>query len=988
MVYKSTKGVENSIEAALMDVRAQAFMEPERRAQLSTDLQAIRSDISTVLDTLPETIANAIRRSQEQAIAEELPDSSGGEESTHPQPQADRSGPEGSDSASLAPGSTEASVVAEGGVAQEDVEPIVAAETTSDPVLERLVLTVENLQVNVVSMIEKYGEMAELVAQTARAPPPHDSPDFAVVTGLVASEHPPRAPTVEERLSAVEEQLTAAARTTEPLIEPSTSASGEDPPEAPLPPLPILRGNPNPGPSLGYFGPPASVPVAASPAATEASEPAAEEPMTEVVEDQESSEAEEFTAAALPPPGPNFLEELKAMSRGLTDLLHLVSEGQTHMHHEMQLEFLRVIDTIKPPETEEDRVRKQEEENRRVLEDEKRAVDAEQFRIAEEKRIEEEEAAASKAAEERILALDRISMIPDLIPSLEAINQNLELKADVLTTEFRDGMGELMTGTAAVEGHIVACLNKLQLIVDGNIQDSTVVNETKFLFEGFGAKLQESIDANASDSEDLKAQVAEAIKKTEDVIVLVEDVKRIGEQSLSVQEELQKQIGEWHQKHDEGIESLGIKHGESWEAWNKRHDDWRVIHGNSIGSLFALHDRQDRSLRDCDEARRGHHEELKGWHKTHDDRLEELEKRRCHCCMPEPSHDVDPSAEADGSEDVTGSTGPHALPFNCRGGDANDTDPCTRRIRGVIEEFLKQILPGHDPETASILSRSTSGVITTEPRGHDGAGVEGEDNPSEERPSSPNLSFTTRNTSGVIVPEPSIHASTAGPSDSLHSDAIPRGEAASYHGAVNPTIEGVDAAAAHVTTENSAARSFPTPPIQGSLPQALYDLLRPFFHPESVELASRTKELEDLQEKFDASQKDWEDNQDRLYTTIQNNNRELEELKSERQHMEEEFLRHQSRWNQEDASHQQTIARIQNDLDNALQDKENLYRSKFYFLAFLLFASMYAFFMRPFCFIVLQKVHYVLIHSLLLINLISRVGSEAKSFKSIASLCY
>ncbi|KAG0282835.1 hypothetical protein BGZ96_012800 [Linnemannia gamsii] len=935
MVYKSTKGVENSIETALMDIRAQAFMEPERRAQFSTDLQAIRSDISTVLETLPETIASAIKRAQEPSIDEELTDASEGQGSLHYQPQVERSGPEGSESVVLVPGSNDESAAVEEGISQEDVELIVEAETP-DLVIEKLVLTVENLQASIVSMIEKYGELAELVAPTplAPTPPPRDSPDPAVITESEASEPPPRAPTVEERLSVVEEQLAAAVRTTEPFTESSASVSGENPTEAPLPPLPILRGNPNPGPSRGYFGPPASDPTAASSETAETSDPAAEGFKTEVIEDQESSEAEDFTAAALPSPGPNFLEELQAMNRRLTDLLNLVSEGQTHMHQEMQLEFLRVIDTIKPPETEEDRVRQRGDEDRRVLEDERRIAEAQQFKVAEEKRIAKEEAAASKAAEERILALDRISMIPDLIPSLEAVNQNLELKAEALTVEVRDGMSELKAGTAAVEGHIVACQNKVQLIVDGNIQDSTVVNETKFLVEGFGAKLQESIDANASDGEVLKAQVVEAIKKTEDVIVLVEDVKRISEQSLTVQEELQKQIGEWHQKHDEGIEVLGIKHGECWEAWNRKHDDWRLTHGDSIGSLFSLHDRQDRSLRDYDETRRYHHEELQGWHKIHDGRLEELEKRRCHCCMPEPIPDVDPSAEADGNGDVIGGSAPRALPIDCYGGDTSNTDPCTRRVRGVIEEFLRQILPGFDPQAASSLSHSASGVIATEPRGLDGASVAGENDPSEERPSSPSLSFTTRNSSEVIAPEPNILiTTTTGLNDSLHPDAIPRGEAASYHGAVDPTIESVDATVAHITTEtpaegsnHSAERSLPNPPIQGSLPQALYDLLRPFFHPESIELATRTKELETLQEKFDNSQKEWEDNQDRLYTTIQNNNRELEELKTERQHMEKEFSACQSRWNREDILYQQTIARIQNDLDNSLQDKENLYR--------------------------------------------------------------
>ena len=931
MVFKSTKGVETRIESALEDVRAQALMEPERRAEFSNDLQAIRTDIFAVLNTLPESVVSAIKRSQEPVIPEGMPE--GSEEAIDLQSSMDRSGP-GSESASLAPaGSIVATDAVEVTPPDADVVSVVEAELPkSDPVIERLVLTVENLQASIASMVEKYGELAELVAPPTQAPmpTPRDIQE-SIIVDPEAPEPPPRKPTVEDRLRAVEEQLSAAAaRTTiteTEAPESSVAAAGEDPVEAPLPPLPIQRGNPNPGPSPGYLGQSGSAAAFTSAAAADASDPSADESKTEIVEEQVPSDAvEEMTAAALSPPRLNFLEELESMSKSLTELLHIVSEGQTHMHQEMQREFLRVIHTIKPPETEEDRARKAEAERRARIKE----IEAERFQVAEEKRIKEEQEAAHKAAEERTLALDRISMIPNLMNSLEGVNYHLGQKSDAATAEIREGLNALKTGTAAVEGHVVACLNKVQLIVDGNIQDSSVLNEIKYQIEEFDAKLEGVI---RTDDEALKVQVAEAIKKTEDVIVVVEDVKKISEKTLSVQEELQKQIGEWLQKQDDGIETLGTKHGELWDAWYKKYDEewqaWRQVHEDSIGNLINLHDRQDHSFLEHVEARRGHHEELQGWHKTHDGRLEELEKRRCHCCMPEPVLASDPAVEVDG-QSVTGGTAPRARTIHRCGGDAGDINPCTRRIRELLEEFLKQILPGYDPETASILSHSTSGFIAIEPRGLDSASVEGD--PSGERPTSPGLSFTTRNTSGVIVPEPSIHATTTRPTGIFHPDVIPRGEAATYQGAVDPTLEGTDVTEAdHVTTEAPAEgsaeaveRSLPTPPIQVQLPQALYDLLRPFFHPESDVLVTRTKELENLQSMFESSEKEWQDNEDRLLTTIKEQNREMGKLR-------------------------QQMDQIRADLDSATQETLNLCKSKPYHFSALLFIPFCIFFLCSTC---------------------------------------
>ncbi|KAG0212324.1 hypothetical protein BGX33_003694 [Mortierella sp. NVP41] len=954
MVFKSTKGVENSIQSALVDVRAQAMMEPERRLQFSNDLNDIRTEVSAVFNTLPETIASAIKNSQEPVVVE-------GEAIAENQAFQDR----------CAPGANATEFAPDADSPQSDSEPPVEEEPKPDPVMEKLVSTVETLQASIASMVEKYGELANLVAPLPRppTPPSRDSEEPAVADDPEVPEPPPREPTVEERLKAVEKRLAAGKATSDAPASSEPAASTHA--EAPLPTLPVSRaGNPNPGPSPGYLGRSASVVAAATEAVDAAVPLAADSSMEEVID-----EPVEVTAASLPtaPPGPNFMEELEAMNRSLTDLLNVVNEGQNSLHHEMQREFQRVIHTINPPETEEDRVRRREAENRARLEEIEstriRALEAERFKNAEDERIKEEEkqkqgeeAAAQKAAEERSLALERISMIPNLMNSLEGVNYHLGTKSDELMKEVSDGLGDLKIGTAAVEEQVAACLNKVQLVVDGSIQDSSVLNEIKYQVGEFGAKLEESIKT-CCDDDVLKAQVAEAIKKTKDVTAMVEDVKKISEKSLTVQEELQKQLGEWHQKQDEGIEALAKKHGESWEAWYKKHEEewtaWRQTHGDSLVSLISLHDRQDRTLHDWGESRREHREQLQEWHRTHDGRLEELEKRHCHCCSPDPVEDptadtvddpaADPNAPVEFDDKSIKTDGPATRPptIHCCGGDAGDTDPCTRRMRELLEEFLQRILPGYNPDCVTFESHSTSGVIVPEPRGLNGEGIEEEGDPSEERPTSPGLTFTTRATSGIIVPEPGLPMS--GAAGSYHTGTIPRGEAADYHGAAGLATEGVDVTAAHFATAapsangsvRSSPRQLPPPPGQDALPQELYDLLRPYFYSdvsasaaassgsESVVVAALRKELAKLQEKFETVHQESLDNEgsvDRLMTTALEKNRELDELKADRAQIIQDFEARQSEWGSEATSYQQELAKTRSDLENVRQENLRLYR--------------------------------------------------------------
>ncbi|KAF9906529.1 hypothetical protein EC991_000536 [Linnemannia zychae] len=933
MVFKSTKGVESRIDTALEGIQAQVAMEPESRLQLSNDLQALRSEITVALTSLPDAVASAVRRSQEPIILEEIPVE--GNDAIPVELTMARSGTESRVDTEFA--AVDAS--------QADIEgPAVEAAVipTPDPVMERLAFIVETLQNGIASLVEKYGELSERILPVRPpTPPPRDS---VAPTHPEAPVPPPREPTVEDRLNALEERLTAT-RTVEATTlsldaaaeaTASTLASGGEASEGTNPPAPTVRaGNPNPGPSPGYLGRSPSV-IAAVSSATDNSGASAAEPEIEAIETQKlnNAPAVEITESALPPiSAPNFMEELEAMNRCLTDLLNTVNDGQIHLHQEMQREFLRVIHTIHPPETEEDRVRKREAENqarieeieansRRVVEEERRAVEAEQFRLAEEKRRREEETAAQKAAEERNVALERISMIPNLLGSLEAVNYHFGQKTNELQSDVREGFGELRAGTAAVESQVTACLNKVQLIVDGNIQDSSVLNEIKYQVDVIETKLEEPIRV---DDEALKAQVAEAIKKTENVIFLVEDVKKISEKSLMVHEELQKQIGEWHQKQGGEIEALDKKHGETWEAWYKKHDDdwkvWRQTYGDSQGHLVSLHDHQTRSFHDFIEVGRGYHEELQGWHKAHDEKLGELDKRRCRCCMPVPSAAVE-------SESINDCPLPsHQPTVGCCRANASDTDACSRCVRELLEEFLQRILPAYNPGATSSLS--SSGVIAAEPRDSRGGGVEGD--PTELRPDSAGFSFTTNNASRIIVPEPSIQATTAAPTGSLDPATIPRGEAASYHGAVGEVTEGVGVTAA---SHEGTLQALPTLAGHSSLPQTLYNILLPFLNSdfnasatsavaESTALAAKTKELEDLQTKFELTQREALDNEERYLTTIRQKTREIEESANHREKMEEEFHARQAEWHETVTSYQRELTKARKDLDNVQTSYNN-----------------------------------------------------------------
>ncbi|KAG0378061.1 hypothetical protein BGX24_004822 [Mortierella sp. AD032] len=951
MVFKSTKGVESRIETALDEVRAQSAMEPGRHAELSNDLQALRTEISATLNNLPETVASAIKRSQDPVILEELPGPS--DDSIDLQLPMNRSGPVTS---------AETHIADAPDVPQPDAEPIVESSAEEvlqpDPVMEKLVLIVETLQNGIASLVEKYSELAERVPPPQPpTPPPRDS---VVPIDPEAPEPPPREPPTS---------LDADATLSAP------ASGGEETAQDSAPPAPAMRaGNPNPGPSPGYLGRSPSVIAAVSAASAEASGSSAEESKTEIVESQETSDDGDAAAAATtvaegtettphPTSAANFLIELESMNRNLTDLLHTVNEGQLYLHQEIQREFMRVIDTIRPQETEEDRMRMREAENRarleeveansrRAVEEERRAVEAEQFRIVEEQRLREASAAAQRAAEERSLALERISMIPNLMASLEAVSHHLEQKANELQGEVRGGFGELQVGTASVEAQIMACLNKVQLIVDGNIQDSSMLNEIKFQVGEIEAHLLEgSIKIG---DEALKAQVAEAIKKMEDVIEIVEDSKKINEKSLTVQEELQIQIGEWHQKQDGEIEALGKRHEESWEAWYTKHDDewqrWRLMHGDSQGHLVNLHIQQDRSFQNFLEDRRAQHEELQGWHKAHDGRLEELEKRCCHCFMPATT--ITEAVDSNDKSTTNGPLPPRLPTVDCRRGGAGDTDPCSRHVRDLLEEFLQRILPGYNPNGITPAAHLTLRVNAPEPRAPSGAGVGGD--PVEQGPTSPGLSYTTRGTSGIIVPEPSIHATATVSDGSLHSTAIPRGEADSYHGAVGEATNGVESTAADIAAATPAegstrpsSRSLPNPPGQIPLPQALYDLLLPIFNPdvaasaasavaESAALATKIKELEDLQERFETIHREAVDNEDRLMITIGEKTREYEELVMERERMEQVSLARQAEWHETAGSYQQELAKVRADLDharsgydNARLENTNLYRMGF-----------------------------------------------------------
>ncbi|KAG0198091.1 hypothetical protein BGX28_008423 [Mortierella sp. GBA30] len=695
-VYRRTASVDNRIHEVLEQVSNHTGIEQDQRIKFSEELAAMRSEILSVLTSLPDTVIHALKRSSEgvhvtsvqngqsvAAVGESASYAPGSfpTEATSFIPGA-RSGPPG---LGLRPMSGSGSRIlgmpglekerdqnvinsAHERGSQQGIEqpgpiapiPSLTSNSNPDPTLGHLIQTVESLQTSIASMIEKYSEISTLIASLP--PQPQSQPQHQPSsTSPDAPEPPPRDPSqIENRIRILEDllfQMTQGPKRS--MYENSAGA---------YPPLPSeigpgpARGSqpPPPAPGYGYIRPRSMVNEAA--AGVPSSSVSGAQGGT-----QRNTEASGSTFSR------DFREELESMSRNLTELLNIVtatttnlSEGQNYLHHEIKRDIQRVIDTIQPPEIEEDPIQRQarlhqeqlaetERLKKKAIVDQEAAIEAERKRLADERVAMEAEATAKKVAMERAQTMEYVSMIPNLLNFVERANYHQEGKADEVLNEVK----ETKAVVTKVESTLELCHTDVQNILQGCIQDSSVLLMIQDQVDNISSGIQGATNMI------LKNHMEEAIRTGADVYLMVEDVKRTGYQTLAQQETLEKRLDELHQKQDERMAACGRAGDEGWEAWTQRQDQGLEAlgkkHDDSLTRLQALHQkhsetatqisgwhgRHDQDLRDLDECRHRQHDEIKGWqlkleedldtwHRKHDERLQTLEKRHCHCCAPEP----------------------------------------------------------------------------------------------------------------------------------------------------------------------------------------------------------------------------------------------------------------------------------------------------------------------------------------------------------------
>ncbi|CAO3569432.1 unnamed protein product [Mortierella alpina] len=699
-VYKRTASVDGHIHQVLEQVQNHTGIEQQQRMKFAEDLATMRSEILSTLDSLPDTVAKALKRSSEStctshseslcaAQASAVGEAASyipGARSVLSEPASRPAHGPGSQAQGM-PGS-ECSAAKNAGGPQQDTSlsgsrtPTPLPGSSPDPVLEKLVQTVGSLQASIAAMIEKYSEFTAMVSASPPPPAPAEIPEL-----------PPREPSqVEHRIRILEDILLQMNQTSSTRrsvqdgyashsqILPEMGHPGTQSSDGPLPPPP---------PASGY-----SCSRSRTSSMSENVSTAAMTSSSNVMEallHQQPEAASTFTT--------DFCEELGTMSRNLTELVNVVkattsslSEGQNYLHHELRREIQRMIDLIHPPETEEDRLRKEEilqqeqlDEIERVknktLMDQEAALEAEQKRIEDEKAAMEAEAKAKVAAEERSQALEHIALIPFMMATLES---GLMERCGNVDESMANEIKESRTAVAKVEATVESCHADVQNILQGCIQDSSVLVMIRNQVENISNGMQGASNVV------LKHHMEEVLHTGANVYLMMEEVKRIGCQTLAQQQTLGQSLDEWHLRQGERAPGHGHSQGEEgWEAWAQRTDHGLQVldrkhdiglrelqamqhsHAEAAAQMNGWHGRHDQDLRDLHEWRHRHHDETKGWHlklegdleawhrkhdetlqiwrKSHDERLETLEKNYCHSCLARSMQAAPEASMTDGS---------------------------------------------------------------------------------------------------------------------------------------------------------------------------------------------------------------------------------------------------------------------------------------------------------------------------------------------------
>ncbi|KAF9347313.1 hypothetical protein BGX26_001196 [Mortierella sp. AD094] len=817
LVFKRTESVDTRIHSAIEELKDHMKIEPEQRTQLSNDLSALRTDVFAFLNSLPGMIVSQLRQSNTN--------------------------------------------IKSGQASQESS----AAITTpnSDPILEKLVQTVETLQANIALMMEKYAEPDISVATTpvpsgsisnADDKPAQDSVTIASAASVAKSEPLSEEPTesstpsteetdLERRVRAMEERLdrNEASATAPAEAEPTPATSG--PTDTASASEPTITEAP---PASGYIQRPLVTGEEES-ASAASDTPAASTAVT-------GGDKAEVDGETAPPVLPtHLLQELSEMNKNLTQLMDFVkgtaeAEGQENSG-----------EPVKP------------------------------------------KGGATAAAARATRA------------------ESVHFDSSVLLGEVMKEVAEVKAFTAGLDNKLTSCHNDVKNVLEGSMQDSSVIGTIKCYIDTMMS------DEGCASDVFLKAQVAEVIKTAIDVYIMVEDVKKISNRTLTHQEALAKKVDELHNKQDEGIEALRKKHDDGWNAWNEKN-------AADVANIEEWNDKHDRNMRGLDAWRNRHHEELQSWHsdhentleswhKVHDERLSELEKRHCHCCSPYPRLEASQEMKAEvGESGLTSSLAPWDSVSQRADSGTHATEGSTSQR---ATSFISSSGPGHAMSQEFQRGFSPRGCCL------------------QCRRLSRSESVRSSSTSGIIVPEPqrsvrsSIVTDMPGTAPSSQYYHMP----GSYReGPVDLTTQG------RYDSQTSSPLETERPILRGMGESSTYRGADPAFDlhstterlspqdqevAESAILSDVQKELLELQEKYAALAQQFHENEesnDKCMAALISRGQEILVMANERERIEQEFERKTFTMDQEVARLKEKLVSKKQKLKDANATIHKLYR--------------------------------------------------------------
>ncbi|KAF8985302.1 hypothetical protein BGZ46_005046 [Entomortierella lignicola] len=883
-IFKRTESVDTRIQKAIEELKEQAKIGPEQRIQFYNDLDALRSEVFALLHRLPDMIVTQLQHaneSQDLAQAQQsviVGQSENNDVLTPVGPAAESSHELGRRVLGTPRLKLTTKLVSDVESDQKDQESTdTSIQPKSDSVLNKLLQTVETLQASITSMMEKYAVLVSrapipTLAESTSTSVIGEKTELSQEELIEGSALRPGETDIERRIRAIEERI----------IQPSPNETGTTPTTNETATDVAASSD-----IADVQIPPASGYIHQSLVDNGTKNDSTNDPVVLTEETNVGSMTGTDNGSTPPILSTQLVQDLEAMNRNLEQLLDIVknttgslAQGQNQLNENMLSQIQRVITAVE-------------------------SLEAESPNVIE-KPVESTSRQGTARAKD--MNSDQLNVLGGLMKEIT----------------------DVKVFTSGLENKLVSCHNDVKNVLQGSMQDSSVIGAIKGCIDTIIS------DRGCASDVFLKGQVAEVIRTATDVYVMVEDVKKISNKALSHQEVLSRKLDGLQKKHDEGVEASHKKYDDGWGIWNERTTQ-------VVANIEEWHDKHDKDLRDLDEWRNIHREEVQSWHRSHDNTLEswnktydehlaELGKRFCSCCTSNPTPEVEASeteAEVPGSARraapvISAETNQDQLSENSR--------PPSENIREMFEEFLRDNIPGYNgacfqcghlgssKSSKSIISNTTSGVIVPEPSRFEEASSVASTIQSYYTPGS------FRDTPINLPTQAQYESQTSLPLES--EGQVPRemGESASYQG---PTTD------FHLTTRNP-------------LPQELYDLLKPYFQTETtsfglgqgqecqqdetVKLSNVQKELSVLQEKYAALTVEYEKSEasiDRYMAALISKGQEIIIMTSERERIERELEERTLFMDQEVAKLKEKLASKKQKLRDTNAKIEQLYREGF-----------------------------------------------------------